>query len=154
MALHKKEEAICLELGDRAGLQASYGNQALILQAWGRLEEAMVLHKKEEAICLELGDRAGLQRSYGNQAIILRTWGRLEEAMALLQKREAICLELGDRANLARCYWSWGLLARLQNDPATAEKKVAAALATFTELGMVRESDAVRKEIQGPAGGT
>jgi hypothetical protein len=27
-------------------------------------------------------------------------------------------------------------------------------LALFTELGMVRERDAVRKEIHGPAGGT
>jgi hypothetical protein len=45
-------------LGDRAGLQASYGNQALILQDWGRLEDAMALLKKQEAICLELGDRA------------------------------------------------------------------------------------------------
>jgi hypothetical protein len=47
-------------LGDRAGLQASYGNQALILKDWGRLEDAMALRKKEEAIGLELSDRAGL----------------------------------------------------------------------------------------------
>ena len=50
MALHKKEEAICLELGNKDGLQGSYGNQALILKAWGRLEEALALHKKQEAI--------------------------------------------------------------------------------------------------------
>ena len=37
MDLHKKQEAICEELGNRDGLQASFGNQALILQAWGRL---------------------------------------------------------------------------------------------------------------------
>ena len=48
MALHKKQEAICLELGDRAGLQRSYGNQALILQDWGRLEDAMALHKRRK----------------------------------------------------------------------------------------------------------
>ena len=61
MALHKKEEAICLELGNKDCLQISYGNQALILQDWGRLEEALALHKKEEAICLELGNKDGLQ---------------------------------------------------------------------------------------------
>ena len=34
-------------------LQRVLGNQALILQAWGKLEEAMELHQKEEALCLE-----------------------------------------------------------------------------------------------------
>ena len=37
LALHKKEEAICLELGNKDGLQTSYGNQALILTC-GALE--------------------------------------------------------------------------------------------------------------------
>jgi len=41
--------------GDTGSLQAWYGNQALILQDWGRLEEAMALLKKQEAICLKLG---------------------------------------------------------------------------------------------------
>jgi tetratricopeptide (TPR) repeat protein len=86
LALHKKEEALCLELGDKDGLQISYGNQALILKAWGRLEEALALHKKEEALCLERGSKDGLQASYGNQALILRAWGRLEEALPLLKK--------------------------------------------------------------------
>jgi hypothetical protein len=37
----------------------AYGNQAVILRAWGRLEEAMALHKEQEALCLELGDKDG-----------------------------------------------------------------------------------------------
>jgi hypothetical protein len=48
------------------GLQRSYGNQALILKAWGRLEEALALHKKEEALCLELGTRRDLASATGN----------------------------------------------------------------------------------------
>ena len=52
------------------GLQRSYGNQALILQDWGRLEEAFELLKKQEALCLELGNRSGLAYCY-------RSWGRL-----------------------------------------------------------------------------
>ena len=53
------------------GLQASLGNQALILQARGDLDGAMALHKEEERICRELGDPAGLAISLINQAIIL-----------------------------------------------------------------------------------
>ena len=67
----QQEETLCLELGNKDSLQRSYGNQALILQAWGRLEEAMALHKKKETLCLELGNKDGLSRSYGNQAVIL-----------------------------------------------------------------------------------
>ena len=44
----QQAETLCLELGNKDGLQRSYGNQAAILRAWGRLEEAMALHKKQE----------------------------------------------------------------------------------------------------------
>ncbi|NUM34012.1 MAG: hypothetical protein HUU50_05685, partial [Candidatus Brocadiae bacterium] len=67
------------EEDDLATLQGIYGNQALILKAWGKLDEAMTLLKKEEQICEQLGDRAGLSSCYGNQALILHAWGKLDE---------------------------------------------------------------------------
>jgi tetratricopeptide (TPR) repeat protein len=96
--------------GNRDDLQISYGNQAVILQDWGRFEDALELHKKEEVICLELGNRDGLQRSYGNQALILKAWGRLEEAMELHKKKERICLELGNRDSLQISYGNQALI--------------------------------------------
>ena len=48
--MHKKEEALCLELGDKDGLQTSYANQAVILHVWGRLKEAFELLKKQETL--------------------------------------------------------------------------------------------------------
>lgn len=45
----RQEEALWLELGDKDGLQRSYGNQAMILKAGGRPEEALALLKKQEA---------------------------------------------------------------------------------------------------------
>ena len=131
----KHWEALCEAVGDLYGLQASYGNQALILQAWGRLEEALALHEKEEAIALELGNKDQLQRSYGNQALILKAWGRLEEALALHKKEEAIATELGNRDQLQRSYGNqaailqtWG---RLEEALALHKKEEAIA----TELG-------------------
>ena len=70
-------------------LQRSYGNQALILQAWGRLEEALALHKKKEAICLELGNKDSLQTSYGNQALILQALGAAGGGPGPAQKRRS-----------------------------------------------------------------
>jgi tetratricopeptide (TPR) repeat protein len=132
----QQEEALCLELGNKEGLQASYGNQGLILRAWGRLEEAMALHKKKEALCLELGNKEGLQRSYGNQAVILKAWGRPEEAIALHKKEEVLCLELGNKEGLQRSYGHQGEIlkawGRLEEAMALHKKKEALCL----ELGM------------------
>ncbi len=138
----KAVESACEELGDRAGLQYSYGNQAVILHNWGKLEEAMALHKKEEAICLELGNRAGLQASYGNQALILQAWGKLEEAMALHKKQEAICLELGDRAGLQCGYGNQAVILRhwgkLEEAVALHKKQEAICLELGDRAGLQR----------------
>jgi hypothetical protein len=53
-------------------LQRSYGNQAVILKAWGRLEEAMTLLKKQEALCLELGNKGSLAYCYWNLGLLAR----------------------------------------------------------------------------------
>jgi tetratricopeptide (TPR) repeat protein len=98
----QQEEELANSRGDRNLLQRSYGNQALILYAWGRLEEALGLLKKQDAICLELGNKNDLAISYGNQALILYAWGRLEEALGLHKKEEAICRELGNKDSLQR----------------------------------------------------
>ena len=63
----KQKEALCLDLGDNDGLQASYGNQAGILMAWGRLDE--------EALCLELGLRSELGCCYWNLGKLAREQG-------------------------------------------------------------------------------
>jgi len=96
MALHKEQERICRQLGNLDGLQASLGNQALILKDRGDLDGAMALHKEEERICRQLGDLDGLQATLGNQALILTARGDLDGAMALLRKQERICRQLGN----------------------------------------------------------
>ena len=116
MELLKKQEELCIELGDRAGLSRTFGNQGVILYLQGKLDQAMELEKKRESICEELGDRAGLSKSYGNQALILQDWGKLDEAMELEKKRESICEELGDRAGLSKSYCAQGLIFRNRGD--------------------------------------
>jgi len=72
MALHRKAEALCIELGNKDDLQRSYGNQAVILKDWGQLEEAMALHRKAEALCIELGLRSSLGYCYWNWGLLAR----------------------------------------------------------------------------------
>ena len=65
-------------------LQQNYGNQALILQDWGKLDEAMALHKKEEALCLELGLRSSLAYCYWSWGLLAREQeNQLEEGEKL-----------------------------------------------------------------------
>ena len=143
----KWQEAICIELGNKDGLQACYGNQALILKAWGKLQEAMDLHKKKEAICIELRNKDSLQRSYGNQALILQAWGKLQEAMDLHKKEEAICIELGNQSGLAYCHWSTVGLYGAKGDVQLQRQYLERALKIFENLKMPRETEAVEKEI-------
>ncbi len=91
---------------------AGLSNQAVILQNWGRLEEAMALLHQQQSLCEELGDRVGLSHSYGNQALILKAWGLLEESRALLDKVQALCEELGDRASLSITYGNQALILK------------------------------------------
>ena len=140
----KEAQGLFASLGDRLGLSESLGNQAVILQAWGCLEEAMNLHR-EEAICREFGDRAGLGASLCNQAVILKTWGRLKEAMGLLKQQEAICREFGDRSGLsaslgnqALILQAWGRLEeamKLHQQAETICRELGDAEGLATSLG-------------------
>ena len=100
MRLHKEEEAICRRLNDLAGLQASLGNQALILEDIGDLDGAMRLYKEVEAICRRINDPQGLHRTLGNQALMLADTGDFDGAMRLHKEEEAICRRLNDLAGL------------------------------------------------------
>ena len=76
-------------------MRVSYGNQALILKAWGRLEEALALHKKEEAICLELGKKADLGYCHWNWGLLLRALGDSVGELEKLSAAFALFQELG-----------------------------------------------------------
>ena len=96
MALHKEQERIYRELGDKNGLSYSLGNQALILQERGDLDGAMVLHKEEERICRELGDPDGLSISLANQVDLLKDLpGRRGEARRLAEEALRIATDHG-----------------------------------------------------------
>jgi hypothetical protein len=71
MALLKEQERLCRELGDKAGLSASLGNQANILYGRGQPDAAMALMRQAEQLFRELGDPNGLAISLTNQAGML-----------------------------------------------------------------------------------
>jgi tetratricopeptide (TPR) repeat protein len=97
LGILKKEEQVWESIGGhegKAALQRTYGNQALILKAWGQLEEALALHKKQEALCLELGNKKSLGFCYWAWGLVLRERGNMGEASEKLQAALAIFTEL------------------------------------------------------------
>ncbi len=139
------EESLWAERKDKNGrtcLYRSYRYQALVLDSWGRLQDALNLHQKEAEIFRELGDNYGLEQSYGNQALVLEVWGRLEEAMALHKKQEAICEALGDKnslqgnyGNQASILLAWG---RQEEAMALYKKQEAICLKLGNKDGLQR----------------
>ena len=91
-------QRLCRELGNKDGLQASLGNQALILADRGDLDGAMALHKEKERLCRELGDKDGLAISLGNQAVILADRGDLDGAFALAEEAYRLATSSGATA--------------------------------------------------------
>ena len=135
LALLKKEESLCLELGKRDDLQRVYGSLAGIALTRGSTEDALDLYKKQEIICVELDNKDSLQRSFGGQALALKKSGLLKEAMSLHKKEEARCLELGNGDGLQRSFGNQALilleLRDLEEALALLHKKEALCL----ELG-------------------
>jgi tetratricopeptide (TPR) repeat protein len=83
-------------LGNKAGLGSSYGNQALTLKDWGKLDEAMKLLKEQEKICKELGDKAGLGNSYWNRGLLFKEMKQHDEAIKRLKESIKFQEELKD----------------------------------------------------------
>jgi len=71
-ALQTKEEALCLELDNKDGLQRSYGNQAISCKPGAGCRRSFELLKKREAFCVELGNRSGRAYCYWNWGLLAR----------------------------------------------------------------------------------
>lgn len=95
LSILKHEEALYDKLGNKDGLQRSYGNQALILKSWGELDEAMALHKKQEALCLELGLKSSLGYCYWNWWLLAQKQKDSETEIKLLNRALHIFTDLG-----------------------------------------------------------
>ena len=104
------------DLGDKNGLEAVLGTQAVVLGARGDLEGAIALLKQAEQICRELGNKDGLQASLDAQSSVLEARGDLDGAVALLKQAEQICRERGDKEELQRALGNQALILSDRGD--------------------------------------
>ncbi len=96
MAYHRKEEALCRELGDNASLARCCGYQASIHAHRGDYREALRLYQEQEKFCIMLDRPDGLISSLANQArIIARTTSKYLKAEKMVQKAVTIAKKRG-----------------------------------------------------------
>jgi tetratricopeptide (TPR) repeat protein len=116
LSLQQFLTALYRKTGDRANLQSSLGNQALILYDRGDLDKAMALFAEVEKMSRQLHDLASLQSTLGNQAVILKDRGDLDRAMALFKEVEQISRQVGDLGRLQRTLGNQALILKTRGD--------------------------------------
>ena len=70
MELLKEQERICRQLNNLFGLQASLGNQSIILKEMGQLDTALELLRESEQICRQMNNPQDLSILLYHQVLI------------------------------------------------------------------------------------
>ena len=131
----EKALAIKIEIGDRAGQAADYGNLGTVFKSLGEYEKAKEYLEKALAIRIEIGERAGQAADYGNLGTVFKSLGEYEKAKEYLEKALAIRIEIGDRAGQAADYGNLGTVFKSLGEYEKAKEYLEKALAIRIEIG-------------------
>ncbi|MGI5241594.1 tetratricopeptide repeat protein [Dactylosporangium sp. CA-139066] len=111
------------QLGDQAGLAASYGQLGILAQRRGDYVEAERRYLQCLPMFEQLGDQGGIASSYGQLGNLAQERGDNVEA----ERRYLQCLpmfeQLGDEGGLATTYHQLGIAAQLRGDYVEAERR-------------------------------
>ena len=72
---HEEHLKIAVEIGDRHGEGAAYGNLGICYKSLGDHRNSIEYHEKHLKIAKEIGDRHGEGQAYGNLGICYNTVG-------------------------------------------------------------------------------
>ena len=132
---HEKALAIRLEIGDRKGEAADYGNLGTVFQSLGYYNKAQEYYQKALSIRLEIGDKKGEARDYGNIGTLFSLLGEYDKAQKDLEKALRIQKKLCDRSGEARCYGNLGALFLSLRKYPMADKYLQQSLAIAKKIG-------------------
>jgi tetratricopeptide (TPR) repeat protein len=124
------------------------------LQAWlgstrASLGDPADVSDWDEALATarSIGNRVGEAGILWKRAQADATHGETERALGGFAASAAVAEELGARPQLARVLHDWGDALRAAGRAADGDATLRRALALFEELGIEREADAVRAEL-------
>ena len=95
MGMFKEEERVCLELGDRFGLQDCLMNQTGPLLYIGDMDGINAIVQRMEKNSWSMNKRQ-ISRILHSKALFLAETGKLDEALKLYREKERICNEIKD----------------------------------------------------------
>ena len=132
---HEKALAIRLEIGDRKGEAAQYGNLGTVFQSLGNYTKALEYYKKALVIRMEIGDRKGEAVDYGNLGTVFQSLGNYYKAQEYYKKALSIRLEIGHRKGEAADYGNLGTVFQSLGNYKKAQEYYMKALAIGLEIG-------------------
>jgi tetratricopeptide (TPR) repeat protein len=132
---YRKSLAILEQLGDRAGMAASYHQLGMVAQFRGDYDAALDWYRKSLAIEEQLGNRTGMANSYHQLGRVAQNRGDWDAALDWYRKSLTILEQLGDRADMAASYHQLGVVAQHRGDWDAALDWYRKSLAIKEQLG-------------------
>jgi tetratricopeptide (TPR) repeat protein len=132
---NREEERLAEELGDAWSAETSRFNQAKVLFATGRLDEASRLFSRYEDWARRRGDPRALEVALGGHAMALLRRGRRKDAMERLRQAEGLCRSWGDAAALVGCLGRLAEALMETGDFDEADTRVSEAEGVARQLG-------------------
>ena len=131
----EKALAIRMEIGDREGEAADYGNLGTVFSSLSEYAKAQEYTEKALAIRMEIGDKEGQAADYGNLGTVFNSLSEYAKAQEYIEKALAIRMEIGDRNGQAASYGNLGTVFSSLCEYAKAQEYIEKALAIRMEIG-------------------
>ena len=133
--LDEKTLSIMIEIGDRQGQSACYGNLGSVFQSLGEYEKTETYYKTALVITNEIGDKRGEATCYGNLGTVYQFLGEYGKAETYQKNALVIRKEIGDKQGEAACFGNLGTVYESLGEYGKAETYQKNALVIRKEIG-------------------
>ena len=131
----EKQLKTAIEIGDRDGEGAAYGNLGNAFHSLSDYRKAIEYHEKALKIAIEIGDRGGQGRAYGNLGSAFQSLSDYRKSIEYQEKRLNIAIEIGDRDGEGKAYGNLGNAYHSLGEYRKATEYFEKALKTAMEIG-------------------
>ena len=132
---YEKALAITMEIGDREGEGAAYGNLGNVFHSHSEYKKAKEYHEKALAIRMEIGDRKGEGTDYGNLGSVFYSIGEYKKAKEYYEKALSITIEICDKREEGTAYGNLGSVFYSLGEYKKAKEYQEKGLAIRMEIG-------------------
>ena len=133
--LYKEALSILVEISDRQGQSACYGELGTVYHYLGEYGKAETYLKKALVIRKEIGDKQGEAACYGNLGNVYQSLAEYGKAETYYKNALVITKEFGNKQGEAACYGNLGTVYKFFGEYGKAETYQKNALVIRKEIG-------------------